>query len=270
VVSGPLTKRLLLKVNKVQWLRVCPGSSCLAGTSLSLDRPRRGSRRRGAAEALLSPPPAPPASGTEKQFQKTFAFTQQPGLSWRHSPLHSSPACPGSDAPGRRRRAPAGGENLAKIGERAETLSISICIFNLVPSPPFSSPRLHLQCFSWLLLASRVSIRVFDASREENVCAVHHRDSLGAVKHRRVRPSSRTAQRRTRQLPPGAGHPFPDCIHRRRIKYWGKRDASLNLPINSSVSCTLQQDDLCAKVRCRAPCPLLPPRSKQTRVLARA
>lgn len=30
------------------------------------------------------------------------------------------------------------------------------------------------------------------------------------------------------------------------IKYWGKRDASLNLPINSSVSCTLQQDDLCA------------------------
>ncbi len=28
------------------------------------------------------------------------------------------------------------------------------------------------------------------------------------------------------------------------IKYWGKRDVSLNLPINSSVSVTLNQDDL--------------------------
>ena len=28
------------------------------------------------------------------------------------------------------------------------------------------------------------------------------------------------------------------------IKYWGKRDASLNLPINSSVSITLDMDDL--------------------------
>ena len=28
------------------------------------------------------------------------------------------------------------------------------------------------------------------------------------------------------------------------IKYWGKRDTSLNLPINSSVSVTLNQDDL--------------------------
>lgn len=31
------------------------------------------------------------------------------------------------------------------------------------------------------------------------------------------------------------------------IKYWGKRDSKLNLPINSSVSCTLNQDDLQAK-----------------------
>ena len=31
------------------------------------------------------------------------------------------------------------------------------------------------------------------------------------------------------------------------IKYWGKRDAKLNLPINSSVSVTLNQDDLRAK-----------------------
>lgn len=31
------------------------------------------------------------------------------------------------------------------------------------------------------------------------------------------------------------------------IKYWGKRDAKLNLPINSSVSVTLDQDDLHAK-----------------------
>ena len=28
------------------------------------------------------------------------------------------------------------------------------------------------------------------------------------------------------------------------IKYWGKRDTSLNLPINSSVSITLDMDDL--------------------------
>lgn len=28
------------------------------------------------------------------------------------------------------------------------------------------------------------------------------------------------------------------------IKYWGKRDTVLNLPINSSVSVTLNQDDL--------------------------
>ena len=28
------------------------------------------------------------------------------------------------------------------------------------------------------------------------------------------------------------------------IKYWGKRDTALNLPINSSVSVTLNQDDL--------------------------
>ena len=28
------------------------------------------------------------------------------------------------------------------------------------------------------------------------------------------------------------------------IKYWGKRDVSLNLPINSSVSVTMNQDDL--------------------------
>ena len=28
------------------------------------------------------------------------------------------------------------------------------------------------------------------------------------------------------------------------IKYWGKRDVKLNLPINSSVSVTLNQDDL--------------------------
>ncbi len=28
------------------------------------------------------------------------------------------------------------------------------------------------------------------------------------------------------------------------IKYWGKRDSKLNLPINSSVSVTLNQDDL--------------------------
>lgn len=28
------------------------------------------------------------------------------------------------------------------------------------------------------------------------------------------------------------------------IKYWGKRDAALNLPINSSVSLTLHTDDL--------------------------
>ncbi len=28
------------------------------------------------------------------------------------------------------------------------------------------------------------------------------------------------------------------------IKYWGKRDVVLNLPINSSVSCSLNQDDL--------------------------
>eukprot|EP00965_Chrysotila_dentata_P032090 1070655-Pleurochrysis_carterae.AAC.1 len=28
------------------------------------------------------------------------------------------------------------------------------------------------------------------------------------------------------------------------IKYWGKRDAKLNLPINSSVSVTLSMDDL--------------------------
>jgi diphosphomevalonate decarboxylase len=30
------------------------------------------------------------------------------------------------------------------------------------------------------------------------------------------------------------------------IKYWGKRDSKYNLPINSSVSVTLDQDDLCA------------------------
>jgi diphosphomevalonate decarboxylase len=28
------------------------------------------------------------------------------------------------------------------------------------------------------------------------------------------------------------------------IKYWGKRATDLNLPINSSVSCTLNQEDL--------------------------
>lgn len=28
------------------------------------------------------------------------------------------------------------------------------------------------------------------------------------------------------------------------IKYWGKRDSALNLPINSSLSVTLNQDDL--------------------------
>lgn len=28
------------------------------------------------------------------------------------------------------------------------------------------------------------------------------------------------------------------------IKYWGKRDTKLNLPINSSVSVTLNQDDM--------------------------
>lgn len=31
------------------------------------------------------------------------------------------------------------------------------------------------------------------------------------------------------------------------IKYWGKRDVKLNLPINSSVSVTLSQDDLRTK-----------------------
>ncbi|KAK9473311.1 GHMP kinase [Dipodascopsis tothii] len=30
------------------------------------------------------------------------------------------------------------------------------------------------------------------------------------------------------------------------LKYWGKRDAKLNLPTNSSISVTLSQDDLCA------------------------
>jgi diphosphomevalonate decarboxylase len=30
------------------------------------------------------------------------------------------------------------------------------------------------------------------------------------------------------------------------IKYWGKRDAKANTPINSSVSVTMSQDDLCA------------------------
>ena len=29
------------------------------------------------------------------------------------------------------------------------------------------------------------------------------------------------------------------------IKYWGKRDGKLNLPINSSVSVTIDQADLC-------------------------
>ena len=46
-------------------------------------------------------------------------------------------------------------------------------------------------------------------------------------------------------------HPFISVTHSAPsniavIKYWGKRDAKLNLPINSSVSCTLCQDDLAA------------------------
>jgi diphosphomevalonate decarboxylase len=28
------------------------------------------------------------------------------------------------------------------------------------------------------------------------------------------------------------------------IKYWGKRDSALNLPLNSSLSVTLHQDDM--------------------------
>ena len=37
-MRADLTKRLLLRLNKVQWLRVCPGSSCLAGWSRGLTR----------------------------------------------------------------------------------------------------------------------------------------------------------------------------------------------------------------------------------------
>ncbi|XP_014670364.1 PREDICTED: diphosphomevalonate decarboxylase-like [Priapulus caudatus] len=36
------------------------------------------------------------------------------------------------------------------------------------------------------------------------------------------------------------------------VKYWGKRDSSLILPINDSVSATLSQDQLCAKTSAAA------------------
>ncbi len=33
--------------------------------------------------------------------------------------------------------------------------------------------------------------------------------------------------------------------HLTPLRYWGKRDADLNLPINSSISVTLDQGELC-------------------------